>query len=66
MQMCKEMHVNLLGKVPLDPSMVKCCEDGKSFVNCHGATASGEAFKSFTEACMTSTPNLSETWQSKE
>lgn len=30
--MCKDMQVPLLGQIPLDPNMMKCCDAGKSFV----------------------------------
>ncbi|XP_039262453.1 cytosolic Fe-S cluster assembly factor nubp1-B-like [Styela clava] len=29
----KSMNVNLLGKIPLDPRIAKCCDEGKSFLD---------------------------------
>ncbi|CAD6570430.1 MAG: cytosolic Fe-S cluster assembly factor nbp35 [Cyphobasidiales sp. Tagirdzhanova-0007] len=31
--LCKEMGLTLLGKVPLDPRIGKCCDFGKSFID---------------------------------
>lgn len=30
--MCEEMNVKFLGKVPIDPLIGQCCDEGKSFV----------------------------------
>lgn len=30
--MCEEMGVRFLGKLPLDPALMKCCEEGKSYL----------------------------------
>ena len=31
-EMCKEMDVEFLGKLPLDPRLARCCDEGKDFV----------------------------------
>lgn len=31
-EMCKEMDVNYLGKIPLDSRLTRCCDEGKNFV----------------------------------
>lgn len=31
-EMCKEMDVTFLGKLPLDPRLARCCDEGKDFV----------------------------------
>lgn len=31
-QMCQEMDVKFLGKIPLDPRLTRCCDEGKNFV----------------------------------
>lgn len=31
-QMCSDMKVNLLGSLPLDPILARCCDEGKNFV----------------------------------
>lgn len=31
-QMCQEMDVKFLGKLPLDPRLARCCDEGKNFV----------------------------------
>lgn len=30
--MCEEMNVTFLGKIPIDPLIGQCCDEGKSFV----------------------------------
>lgn len=30
--MCKEMEVKFLGKLPLDPRITRCCDEGKNFL----------------------------------
>lgn len=32
-EMCKEMDVKFLGKLPLDPRLARCCDEGKDFVS---------------------------------
>jgi Mrp family chromosome partitioning ATPase len=31
-QMCTEMDVKFLGKLPLDPKLTRCCDEGRNFV----------------------------------
>ena len=31
-QMCQEMNVKFLGKLPLDPRLARCCDEGKDFI----------------------------------
>ncbi|KAG5895172.1 hypothetical protein JTB14_007339 [Gonioctena quinquepunctata] len=31
-QMCKDMNVPLLGSLPLDPKIARCCDNGKDFI----------------------------------
>jgi len=31
-QMCQEMNVPFLGRLPLDPRLAKCCDEGKNFI----------------------------------
>jgi Mrp family chromosome partitioning ATPase len=31
-EMCKEMDVKFLGKLPIDPRLARCCDEGKNFV----------------------------------
>jgi len=30
--MCKEMNLELLGKIPLDPMIARSCDEGKSYI----------------------------------
>lgn len=32
-QMCADLNLPLLGKVPLDPRIARSCDEGKSFLN---------------------------------
>lgn len=31
-EMCKEMSATFLGKLPLDPRLARCCDEGKNFI----------------------------------
>lgn len=31
-KMCEEMDVKFLGKLPLDPRITRCCDEGKNFL----------------------------------
>ncbi|CAF1021539.1 unnamed protein product [Brachionus calyciflorus] len=31
-KMCEEMDVNFLGRIPIDPQIGQCCDEGKSFI----------------------------------
>lgn len=31
-EMCKEMNVKFLGRLPLDPRLTRCCDEGKNFI----------------------------------
>lgn len=30
--MCEELNVPFLGKLPLDPKIARCCDEGKDFM----------------------------------
>ena len=45
-QMCVEMSVPFLGKIPLDPLIGKCCDEGKSFIKEHPTSLASIAYKS--------------------
>lgn len=34
-KMCQDMNVKFLGKIPLDPLIGQCCDEGKSFIKEH-------------------------------
>eukprot|EP01120_Amphizonella_sp_Union-15-10_P017326 TRINITY_DN9594_c0_g1_i1.p1 TRINITY_DN9594_c0_g1~~TRINITY_DN9594_c0_g1_i1.p1 ORF type:complete len:321 (+),score=55.16 TRINITY_DN9594_c0_g1_i1:68-1030(+) len=31
-KMCRDLNVNFLGSIPLDPLIARCCDEGKSFI----------------------------------
>lgn len=45
-KMCTDMHVPLLGRVPLEPKLLLSCEAGQCFIAAHPDT---QTAKSFTE-----------------
>ena len=44
-QMCIDMDVRFLGKIPLDPLIGQCCDEGKSFVKEHPDSPASMAYK---------------------
>jgi len=32
-KMCEELGIKLLGKIPLDPRLARCCDQGQSFLD---------------------------------
>ena len=45
-QMCLDMNVPFLGKIPLDPLIGKCCDEGKSFIKEYPNSLAAIAYKS--------------------
>lgn len=52
-KIAKKMKVPFLGKVPLDPAMVLCTDEGKPFVIAHPASPAAEAFRSIANTWLT-------------
>lgn len=44
-QMCVEMNVKFLGKLPLDPRITRCCDEGKNFLEEWKMSPAVEAIK---------------------
>lgn len=44
-QMCQEMNVNFLGKLPLDPLIAKSCDEGKDFLTEAGNSKTVDSIK---------------------
>jgi septum formation inhibitor-activating ATPase MinD len=42
--MCEEMNCNLLGGIPLDPSLLKVCEAGQSILKENIESKTSQAF----------------------
>jgi Mrp family chromosome partitioning ATPase len=51
-EMCKEMDVQYMGSLPLDPDLLKCCEEGKSYTSTFPKHAGTEAFLKFVETTV--------------
>ncbi len=48
-QMCQDMDVKFLGKLPLDPRLARCCDEGKNFVAEYGNSPTVKALKEIIE-----------------
>ncbi len=48
-KMCAEMNVDYLGSLPLDPDMLKCCEQGKSYTSSYPENLGAKMFKEFVQ-----------------
>ncbi|KAL9703009.1 hypothetical protein quinque_006527 [Culex quinquefasciatus] len=44
-RMCADMEVRYLGKLPLDPRLAKCCDEGKDFLAEHAGSPTVTALK---------------------
>jgi Mrp family chromosome partitioning ATPase len=44
-KMCADMDVRFLGKIPLDPLIGKCCDEGRSFVKEHPLSPATSAYR---------------------
>jgi len=42
--LCKELHLPLLGSVPIDPRIARCCDMGESFVEEYPDSPASEAY----------------------
>jgi Mrp family chromosome partitioning ATPase len=60
--MCEEMKTSLLGSLPLDPNILKCCEQGIGYVSKFKDAPGSRAFSAMVESLMTSTEPLKKTW----
>ncbi|MDA3925597.1 MAG: P-loop NTPase [Kiritimatiellae bacterium] len=49
-QICKDMKVNFLGKIPMDPLVVQSCDSGKAFITEHSETPAAECMKEIIQA----------------
>ncbi|XP_058464752.1 cytosolic Fe-S cluster assembly factor NUBP1 homolog [Malaya genurostris] len=48
-KMCLEMDVSYLGKLPLDPRLTKCCDEGKDFITEHPKSPTVKALSQIVE-----------------
>eukprot|EP00128_Syssomonas_multiformis_P001349 Colp12_sorted_trinity150504_noHs@18531 len=47
--LCAELTLPFLGRIPLDPRIARCCDEGKSFVEEHPESPAATAYKSVVE-----------------
>jgi hypothetical protein len=52
-EMAEKFGVPFLGKIPLDPAMLACCEEGKSFTDTHAGSPAAMAFLAVVEGTVT-------------
>ncbi len=50
--MAEEMHVPFLGRIPIEPQIVKACDEGKPFVYFYGKTEAAQKFQGVTETML--------------
>jgi ATP-binding protein involved in chromosome partitioning len=48
-RIARDMKVPFLGRIPLDPEMVKCTDDGRPLVNAHPESPAASAFREITK-----------------
>ncbi len=61
--MCAEMNVPLIGSIPLDPFLMRACEEGKSYTSTYPTAPAVAAFKDTVEKLFNLTPKLQGTYQ---
>ena len=57
--MAAKFDVPYLGNLPMDPNMMKSCEDGYSFLELYPESAAANSFKSIVEKIIAATPDES-------
>jgi len=51
-KMAEEMQINFLGKIPLDQSVARCCDEGKNFFEIHPDSLPSLAYKEIVRAIL--------------
>ena len=51
--MAEEMQINFLGKIPLDQSVARCCDEGKNFFEIHPDSLPSLAYKEIVRGIYT-------------
>ncbi|XP_026325182.1 cytosolic Fe-S cluster assembly factor NUBP1 homolog [Hyposmocoma kahamanoa] len=59
-QMCTEMQVPLLGSLPLDPLLARCCDDGRDFLQELPNSPAVQALKAILEKIVTTCESTSQ------
>ena len=60
-RMCEEMGVRFIGRIPLDPEVLRCCERGVSYLRGHEGTKAGKALRAVVMAVLDSNDGLRDT-----
>lgn len=63
-KMCEDLGLTFLGKLPLDPRIGKCCDEGKSFLAEHPDSVATKAYQHITEQILTYCKKNEETEES--
>src|SRR3990172_6225923 len=50
-RICRELGVDFLGKIPLDPGITEKCDDGRAFVDASPDSDASKAFNEIVEKC---------------
>lgn len=58
MTMAKRFHVNYLGKLPMDPNMMRACEEGKSFLELFPDSPAAAPFREVVHKVMEITQHM--------
>lgn len=62
--MCKEMKTDFLGAIPLDPNLLRACEQGESFFEKHADSPAAKNFLKVRDTLLSSTPKMKKTLES--
>jgi MinD superfamily P-loop ATPase len=62
-QMCKDLDLALLGSIPHDVTMLRACDEGKSYLSASPHGVAVQSFKAVLAALLSSTAELKETAQ---
>lgn len=54
-RLCSEMSVPFLGRIPLDPRVAKCCDEGTSFMELFSDTPAAKSYSNLAERLESST-----------
>jgi Mrp family chromosome partitioning ATPase len=57
-QLASDMYVPLLGSIPLDPTLLKCCERGQGLVTAHPTSAAAQPLLDLAHQLLVAVPAL--------
>jgi Flp pilus assembly CpaE family ATPase len=56
--MAAKYQIPFLGSLPMDPNMMKACEDGYSFLELYPDSMAADAFKTIIQKIILATPDI--------